>query len=269
MTTAYYSPPACRGHEMGRGHPERPERLDAIGDRLRASGLDIALAFRDLAAEDASGAAARDAAWIEAVSRAHAQAYVQEMRARLERCAIDGSKEAVDPDTAIGAGTAAAAAQAVRAALAATDEVIDGRARNAFCAVRPPGHHATRDAAMGFCFFNNVAVAARHALDVRGLDRVAVIDKDVHASIYDGVRLAQATGARMVRYKHNDPASLDQALSEIEEKEGALVITDGGGVMLAKPGPFKNHSDDELTLLEALVGREPPFQGQQYPLKRG
>jgi acetoin utilization deacetylase AcuC-like enzyme len=180
MTTAYYSPPACRGHQMGRGHPERPERLDAIADRLRASGLDIALAFRELAPEDAAVAAARDAAWIEAVSRAHAQAYVQEMRARLERCAIDGSKEAVDPDTAIGPGTAAAAAQAVRAALAATDEVIDGRARNAFCAVRPPGHHATRDAAMGFCFFNNVAVAARHALDVRGLDRVAVIDFDVH-----------------------------------------------------------------------------------------
>ena len=180
MTTAYYSPPACRGHEMGRGHPERPERLDAIGDRLRASGLDIALAFRELPSEAAADGGAADAAWIAAVSRAHAQAHVQEMRARLKRCATDGSREAVDPDTAIGPRTAAAATQAVCAALAATDEVIEGRARNAFCAIRPPGHHATRDAAMGFCFFNNVAVAARHALDVRGLDRVAVIDFDVH-----------------------------------------------------------------------------------------
>ena len=165
---------------MGPGHPERPERLDAIGDRLRASGLDIALAFRELPAADRPGVDADGAVWIEAVSRAHAQAYVQEMRARLQRCATEHSREAVDPDTAIGPGTAAAAVQAVRAALAATEEVIDGLARNAFCAIRPPGHHATRDAAMGFCFFNNVAVAARHALDVRGLDRVAVIDFDVH-----------------------------------------------------------------------------------------
>ena len=70
--------------------------------------------------------------------------------------------------------------RAAGAAVAATDAVLDGEAENAFCAVRPPGHHATRDAAMGFCFFNNVAVAARHALDVRGLERVAIVDFDVH-----------------------------------------------------------------------------------------
>ena len=91
-----------------------------------------------------------------------------------------GEPRAIDPDTVASPGTWNAVQRAAGAAVAATDAVIDGRAENAFCAVRPPGHHATRDAAMGFCFFNNIAIAARHALDVRGLERVAIIDFDVH-----------------------------------------------------------------------------------------
>jgi len=180
MSTAYYSPPECRDHMMGHGHPERPQRLDAIGDHLRATGLDDALVMRDLSPLPSTAAQEDQAALIESICRAHGLAYVRELQERLARCDAQGLREVVDPDTAVGPGTAAAAWQAVRAALAATDEVIDGRARNAFCAIRPPGHHATRGAAMGFCFFNNVAVAARHALDVRGLQRVAVIDFDVH-----------------------------------------------------------------------------------------
>ena len=91
-----------------------------------------------------------------------------------------GQPRALDPDTIACPGTWRAALRAAGAAVAATDDVIAGRASNAFCAVRPPGHHATRDETMGFCFFNNVAVAARHALDVHGLQRVAIIDFDVH-----------------------------------------------------------------------------------------
>jgi acetoin utilization deacetylase AcuC-like enzyme len=91
-----------------------------------------------------------------------------------------GRPRAIDPDTHVGPGTLQATLRAAGAAVAATDEVISGRAQNAFCAVRPPGHHATRDRAMGFCIFNNVAIAARHALDVHGLQRVAIIDFDVH-----------------------------------------------------------------------------------------
>jgi acetoin utilization deacetylase AcuC-like enzyme len=91
-----------------------------------------------------------------------------------------GEPKALDPDTVACPGTWHAALRAAGAAVAATDDVIAGRAKNAFCAVRPPGHHATRDETMGFCFFNNVAVAARHALDVHGLERVAIIDFDVH-----------------------------------------------------------------------------------------
>ena len=154
---------------MGEGHPECPQRLDAIHDHLRATGLDIALDWQD--APDAT---------VEQLERAHTAGYVAETIDRMARARDAGGRIAVDPDTSIHAGTHAAAFKAAGAAVAATDAVIDGRASNAFCAVRPPGHHATRAESMGFCFFNNVAVAARHALDARGLQRVAVIDFDVH-----------------------------------------------------------------------------------------
>ena len=169
MTTAYYSHPDCRAHDMGGGHPECPQRLAAIDDYLLASGLDIALERHEAPLVD-----------LDDVSRAHARGYVNELADLLERVQADGRMRAIDPDTSASTGTWAAVQRAAGAAVAATDAVIDGRAENAFCAVRPPGHHATRDAAMGFCFFNNVAIAARHALDVRGLERVAIIDFDVH-----------------------------------------------------------------------------------------
>ncbi|NML17496.1 histone deacetylase family protein [Azohydromonas caseinilytica] len=169
MTTAYYSHPACRAHDMGAGHPECPQRLDAIADHLRATGLDIALDWREA-----------PPAPIEALERAHSANYVLQMRDLLQRLRDEGERKALDPDTYAGPATWDAALRAAGAALTATDAVIDGELRNAFCAVRPPGHHATRDQAMGFCFFNNVAVAARHALDVRGLQRVAIVDFDVH-----------------------------------------------------------------------------------------
>jgi acetoin utilization deacetylase AcuC-like enzyme len=169
MSTAFYSHPDCRRHDMGPGHPECPQRLDAIDDHLLATGLDIALTRHDAPLVD-----------LKDVELAHTHHYVSELREVLEQVEASGQSRALDPDTAANAGTWKAALRAAGAAVAATDAVIDGRAENAFCAVRPPGHHATRDEAMGFCFFNNVAVAARHALDVRGLRRVAVVDFDVH-----------------------------------------------------------------------------------------
>jgi acetoin utilization deacetylase AcuC-like enzyme len=102
------------------------------------------------------------------------------MKALLEAVAASGRPYALDADTVAGPGTLRAALAAAGAAVAATDAVLDGSADNAFCLVRPPGHHATRGGAMGFCFFNNVAVAARHALEARGLERVAIVDFDVH-----------------------------------------------------------------------------------------
>jgi acetoin utilization deacetylase AcuC-like enzyme len=169
MPTAFFSHPECRQHDMGRGHPECPQRLDAISDHLLATGLDMALEHRDAPLVD-----------LHDVTLAHESLYVTELRAVLEELAASGQSRALDPDTVANAGTWRAAQRAAGAAVAATDAVLDGQVDNAFCAVRPPGHHATRNETMGFCFFNNVAIAARHALDVRGLQRVAVVDFDVH-----------------------------------------------------------------------------------------
>ncbi len=169
MATAFYSHPECRLHDMGRGHPECPERLGAIDDHLLATGLDVALDRRDAPLAELSD-----------LKFAHASNYVDTLKDRLQRLAESGESCRIDPDTVACPATWQAALRAAGAAVAATDAVIDGEVENAFCAVRPPGHHATRDAAMGFCFFNNVAVAARHALDVRKLKRVAIIDFDVH-----------------------------------------------------------------------------------------
>jgi acetoin utilization deacetylase AcuC-like enzyme len=169
MSTVFYSHPACRLHDMGDGHPECPQRLDAINDHLLATGLDLALRFSEA-----------PAATSEQIARAHTSGYVGEVSDLLQQVADSGKPRHLDPDTIACPQTLSAALHAAGAAVAATDAVIGGQARNAFCAVRPPGHHATRSQAMGFCFFNNVAVAARHALDVHGLERVAIIDFDVH-----------------------------------------------------------------------------------------
>ena len=172
MNTVFYSHPACRQHDMGEGHPECPARLDAISDHLRATGLDMALDFRE--APEARA---------EQLARAHTSGYVAHITDLLNQVQTAGAARHLDPDTVACPHTLAAALRAAGAALAATDDVLARRPdapRRAFCAVRPPGHHATRDEAMGFCFFNNVAVAARHALDVHGLSRVAIVDFDVH-----------------------------------------------------------------------------------------
>ena len=169
MTTAFYSHPDCRGHDMGVGHPECPQRLDAIDDYLLATGLVDVLERREAPVVS-----------MDDLGRAHESRFVGELREVLEQTAAEGRPRAIDADTVATPGTWAAAIRAAGAAVAATDAVIDGAVENAFCSVRPPGHHATRDQAMGFCFFNNVAVAARHALDVRGIERVAIVDFDVH-----------------------------------------------------------------------------------------
>lgn len=159
---------------MGRGHPECPERLDAIEDRLLVSGVADALERREA-----------PLASINELELAHHRLHVAAMRGlseelREQQDAGGADHLHVDPDTVMGRHTLEAALRAAGAALAATDAVIAGELENAFCAIRPPGHHACRDRAMGFCFFNNVAIAARHALERHGLQRVAVVDFDVH-----------------------------------------------------------------------------------------
>ena len=167
MTTGFYTHADCTLHEMGADHPECPQRLAAIEDRLIAAQIAPWLERHD----DAPPAS------LEALERAHSALYVAGLKQRGD---FEQGHEWIDADTLMNPYTWQAALRAAGAAISATDAVIDGHLHNAFCAIRPPGHHATRDQAMGFCFFGNVAVAARHALDVRGLERVAIVDFDVH-----------------------------------------------------------------------------------------
>ena len=172
--TGYFTHPDCRRHEMGPGHPECPERLDAIEDRLLASGVGIGLERR-LAPE----------ASVSDIELAHTRLHVAAMRGLRqelkESIAAGGPPYSqIDPDTSMNEHTWQAALHAAGAVLAATDAVMSGELENAFCAVRPPGHHACRDKAMGFCFFNNIAVGAKYALERHRVKRVAVVDFDVH-----------------------------------------------------------------------------------------
>jgi acetoin utilization deacetylase AcuC-like enzyme len=165
METLYLTHPSCRLHEMGEWHPECPQRLDAISDQLLASGIMPYLDARQ--ARPVSRAAllrAHDAAYIDGLAgRAPAEGY-----------------QALDPDTLMNPHSYEAALHAAGAGVQAVDAVMAGEAPTAFCAVRPPGHHACRDRAMGFCLFNNVAVAAHHAMAQYGLERIAIVDFDVH-----------------------------------------------------------------------------------------
>ncbi len=159
---------------MGRGHPECPERLDVIDDRLLLTQV-----LDGLERFDAPAASIAD------LELAHTTRHIESIRALSEKVAQNKlaggpDHEFIDGDTLVNEFTWSAALHAAGAAVAATDAVISGELENAFCAVRPPGHHACRDKAMGFCFFNNVAVAALHAVERHGLKRVAVVDFDVH-----------------------------------------------------------------------------------------
>jgi acetoin utilization deacetylase AcuC-like enzyme len=165
MTTAYITHADCLRHEMGAGHPENPERLRSVNEHMRDSGL-----LEQLRCLEAPLAEARD------IKRVHSPAYVDLI---FDNAPSEGYAQ-LDPDTAMNPYSLAAARRAAGAGVLAVDELMAGRAHNAFCAVRPCGHHATHARAMGFCIFNNIAVAAAHAIEGKGLERVAIIDFDVH-----------------------------------------------------------------------------------------
>jgi acetoin utilization deacetylase AcuC-like enzyme len=165
VPTAYITHPSSLLHDMGPYHPECPDRLHAIGDRLISAGLDVYL--RHYTAPAATQAQ---------LARVHGGEYL----ATIEAASPASGLHYIDPDTALNPHSLEAARHAAGALVLATDLVVRGECRTAFCAVRPPGHHAERNRAMGFCLYNNVAVGAAHALAAHGMKRVAIVDFDVH-----------------------------------------------------------------------------------------
>ncbi|HUW77102.1 MAG TPA: histone deacetylase family protein [Gallionella sp.] len=165
MQTAYISHPLCLKHDMGAHHPESPARIHAIEDQLIASGLLHYLQHHD--APEATR---------EQLLRVHDEAYIDSIESIVP---LQGIVH-LDGDTALNPFSYQAALRAAGAVVLGVDLVMNGQVENAFCNVRPPGHHAERARAMGFCIFNNVAVGAAHALAQHGLQRVAIADFDVH-----------------------------------------------------------------------------------------
>jgi acetoin utilization deacetylase AcuC-like enzyme len=165
MTLAYFTHPLSSKHEMGPHHPECPDRVRVIDEYLRASGL------LDFAREEIAPPVPRDA-----LLRAHDASMLDS----LETMSPASGYSMIDGDTTMNPYTLEAALSAAGAAVSAVDMVCGGEVLRAFCNVRPPGHHAERRRAMGFCFLNNAAIAVLHALEAHGLQRVAIVDFDVH-----------------------------------------------------------------------------------------
>ena len=164
MTTLLFSHESSARHDTGQGHPERPDRIRAVMEALAADRF---------AALDRREAPKADLA---ALARVHPAGYVERLLAAVPE---DGLVR-IDPDTVMSPESGEAALRASGAIIAAIDAVAAGAADNAFCAVRPPGHHAEPGRSMGFCLFNNIAVGALHARAAHGLDKIAVVDFDVH-----------------------------------------------------------------------------------------
>lgn len=165
MTTALISHRECVAHEISPGHPECPQRIDAICDQLMKQSLYDFLQHHE----------APLAKW-ESLLNGHSEAYVDLIHAKSPG---SGSVQ-LDADTSMNPHTLNASLRAAGSGILAVDEVLGGKVDNAFCLVRPPGHHAERIQAMGFCFFGSIAIAARHALKHHGMSRVAIVDFDVH-----------------------------------------------------------------------------------------
>ncbi len=254
MATAFITHADCAKHDMGRHHPECPARLAAIEDHLISSGIAGFIERHEA-----------PAAKLSELARVHPLEYIEAIRDASPQSGIVH----LDPDTAMSPHTWDAVLHAAGAAVLGTDLVLGGRADNAFCAVRPPGHHATRTRAMGFCFFNNVAVAAKHALEHHGLERVAIIDFDVHHGngtediFSDDERVVMASIFQHPFYPYSgteDPApnmanvplpagSDGKALRTAVEKVWMPALTELRPQMVFISAGFDAHAEDDMAML--------------------
>jgi acetoin utilization deacetylase AcuC-like enzyme len=199
-TTLVISHPACLAHDMGEGHPERPDRLRAIERALESE------AFQMLARDSAPRAD------LAAIARVHPREYIEAIREATPQQGL----AALDQDTSMSPGSFEAALRAAGGAVFAVDEVMGGKVRNAFVATRPPGHHAEVATPMGFCFFNNAAIAARHAQAAHGAKRVAIMDFDVH----------HGNGTQHIFW--DDPTVMYASTHEMPNYPGTGAVTERG-----------------------------------------
>ncbi|MEQ9640108.1 MAG: histone deacetylase family protein [Alphaproteobacteria bacterium] len=252
MTTRLYSHGACLDHDTGPGHPERPDRLRAVLTALETEP------FQDLVRLEAPHASR------EQLLRVHPAAHVDRVLAALPS---EGFAR-VDPDTVVSAGSGEAALRAAGAVCAAVDAVLAGEARNAFCAVRPPGHHAEPNRAMGFCLFNSVAVGALHARAAHGVTRIAVIDFDVHhgngtqaafqadpdlvyvsshqSPLYPGTGAASETGVGNIHNAPLPPFAGSKQFRDAYERELLPVLRSFAPELVLISAGFDAHADDPL-----------------------
>ena len=229
-----YSHPACLAHDTGEGHPERPARLTAVLDALAAR-------FCDSLPHEAPRAS------LEALSRVHAPHYI----ARVLETQPDGVQW-LDADTALSPGSAEAALRAAGAVVAATDWVLGGERRRAFCAVRPPGHHAEPATAMGFCLFDNIAVGAAHAFATRGLQRIAIADFDVH----------HGNGTQAIFEREPRLLFVDTHQMPLYPGTGAATETGVGNIANAPYPPLSSGADVRALWRDELLPRLDAFAPQ-------
>lgn len=257
MTVAYFTHPLSLKHEMGPDHPECPDRVRVIDDFLRSHGLlDFLLPVT------------AEAAPAEAILRAHTKQLVAE----LEHASPIQGYMPLDGDTTLNPHTFNAALHAAGAAVGAVDLVMRGEATRAFCNIRPPGHHAERANAMGFCFFNNAAIAVMHALEAHGLSRVAVVDFDVHhgngteeilAAECDAGRVLMVSTFQHSIYPGNglkplssksvnvplDPYSKGDAMRDAVTNEWLPALNAFKPELMVISAGFDAHRDDPLAML--------------------
>ena len=217
MLTAYLTHPDCERHVMGPDHPECPERLAALNDHLLIKGLlDCMQPEEAPVASDEQLLRVHDAAWL----------------FQLQDLVPTEGYARLDADTLINPFTLRAARRAAGAAVRAVDLVLGGQAPNAFCAVRPPGHHAKRASGSGFCFFNNAAVGVAHALSAHGLKRVALVDFDVHhgdgsEDIFAGderVLLCSTYQVDLFPFRDTQPPAANVVLAPLPARSGGPAL---------------------------------------------
>lgn len=257
MQTAYISHPLFLKHDMGAHHPECPARIHAVEDQLIASGLMNYLQHHD--APEVTR---------EQLLRVHDEVHIDQME---DSVPLQGIVH-IDGDTAMNPFTYKAALRAAGAVVMAVDLVMSGKTENAFCNIRPPGHHAERAQAMGFCIFNNVAVGAAHALEQHGLERVAILDFDVHHGngtehiFHDDPRVMLCSTFQHPFYPHSGEGSgndhiinvpLDAGSGGIEFREAVTqhwlpALERFKPEMLLISAGFDAHRDDDMSMLKLI-----------------